>query len=550
MTFTPHTIEHLGVRMYSTLPPVLAELIAKSYDADAEQVNVKLYDKSEKRIIVEDDGHGMTFDEINNNFLRIGRNRRVNHSEKSPGGRYVTGKKGLGKLSFFGIARTIEVSTTNSGFRNTFKLDWNKIIEDGGDEDSSTKLTDYQPEMLEHDFAVTVANGTRITLSDIDRETDFDAEAVANNLAKIFIVDQDFKICTSRNDGKAFEVDNIRRLDTLETQFVWAVPDDVEGPVDYLKLNNIRGKIVSTAKPISPKTNLRGIALFSRNKLVNMPDFFSDSTSSNFYSYITGWLEVDFIDNIVPDVISTNRQSLDWRRKETQELQNKLLNLVRWLARDWRRKRDAAHVAKIKEMTNIDVKDWQSKVPPELNISLSPVIAALSNTSIDNPEQEEKLIKGLEQLKILVPEHTFFHYRRLHQTLKDVVIDAYINQDYFSAVFEGVKKYVEEVKLKSGVSLTDRDLLEKVFKNNEPVLSVTEGFQKPDGTAFEIMTLTNISEGHRGLVIAMWQAFRSPIAHQVVADLRASGLYVDIDCLDALSLLSHLFYRLEKSTKL
>ena len=69
MTFDPLTIEHLGVRLYSTLPPVLAELIANSYDADAENVTLSLNDEgSEKEIIIEDDGMGMSFDEINNKF--------------------------------------------------------------------------------------------------------------------------------------------------------------------------------------------------------------------------------------------------------------------------------------------------------------------------------------------------------------------------------------------------------------------------------------------------------------------------------------------------
>ena len=45
MTFTPNTIEHLGVRMYSTLPPVVAELIANSYDADASEVHIQLDDE-------------------------------------------------------------------------------------------------------------------------------------------------------------------------------------------------------------------------------------------------------------------------------------------------------------------------------------------------------------------------------------------------------------------------------------------------------------------------------------------------------------------------
>ncbi len=117
-------------------------------------------------------------------------------------------------------------------------------------------------------------------------------------------------------------------------------------------------------------------------------------------------------------------------------------------------------------------------------------------------------------------------------------------------MFEGVKKYIKEVKTKSVSTFTDYDLLENVYKLSSPVLSVTEGFVKPDGSKFETDTTENITKGHRMLAIAMWQAFRSPIAHEVVADLRDSEMYTEQDCLDALGLLSHLFYRLEKSTKM
>ena len=108
MTFTPNTIEHLGVRLYSTLPPVLAELIANSYDADSSEVRIELNDSGAKEIIIKDNGHGMSFEDINKKFLRIGRNRREEESSQvSIGGRHVIGKKGLGKLSFFGIAHMI-----------------------------------------------------------------------------------------------------------------------------------------------------------------------------------------------------------------------------------------------------------------------------------------------------------------------------------------------------------------------------------------------------------------------------------------------------------
>ncbi|WP_232816102.1 ATP-binding protein [Chryseobacterium capnotolerans] len=49
MKFEANTIQHLGVKMYSTMPPALAELIANAYDACATEVHIKLYDKEEKK---------------------------------------------------------------------------------------------------------------------------------------------------------------------------------------------------------------------------------------------------------------------------------------------------------------------------------------------------------------------------------------------------------------------------------------------------------------------------------------------------------------------
>ena len=43
MSFDPHTIEHLGIKMYSRLPNAMAELIANAYDADAKTVGFTFY---------------------------------------------------------------------------------------------------------------------------------------------------------------------------------------------------------------------------------------------------------------------------------------------------------------------------------------------------------------------------------------------------------------------------------------------------------------------------------------------------------------------------
>jgi HSP90 family molecular chaperone len=183
MTFDPNTIEHLGVRMYSTLPPVLSELIANCYDADAKRVILTLIDRNgEKKIIIEDDGLGMSFKDIDDKFLHIGRNRRAEEgTQTTPGGRNLIGKKGLGKLSFFGIAHEIEIFTKKDGKENAFKMSWEAIKREN---------REYHPEITKTDEdCSTEEHGTTIVLTDIQRESDFDPEALANSLSKIFIIE-------------------------------------------------------------------------------------------------------------------------------------------------------------------------------------------------------------------------------------------------------------------------------------------------------------------------------------------------------------------------
>ena len=95
-TFEIGTIDHLGVKLYSTIPPMLAELVSNAWDADAHNVYLQFNDTGTKSIIVKDDGIGMDFDELNEKFLKIGRNRRLaTNTDKTPTGRPVLGKKGL-----------------------------------------------------------------------------------------------------------------------------------------------------------------------------------------------------------------------------------------------------------------------------------------------------------------------------------------------------------------------------------------------------------------------------------------------------------------------
>jgi len=548
MTFTPNTIEHLGVRMYSTVPPVLAELIANSYDADAKKIDVHLVDEGEKQIVITDDGHGMTSDEINSKFLRIGRNRRDEETTQlSPGGRKVIGKKGVGKLSFFGVAHKITVSTTKNNLRNTFVLEWDAILQHDENEDP-TKQTNYHPKVVEYNVSTDDSNGTVITLESIQRESEFDAEAIADSLSKIFIVDKDFNINVSRNSEPAIIIDNSRKYNSLNIEIEWKVPENIE-PNEYLLEKGIVGYLIATEKPISPKTNMRGITLFSRKKLVQAPDYFSESTSSHFYSYLTGYLEVDFIDDLDDDVIGTNRQSLDWKHPDTEKLQEELRTVISWLERDWRKKRSDKRKKKLTEATGIQIEDWLDTMPTDISAKVQPIIQAL----VDDAElPEEATQKAVRDFHVLIPEYPTYHWRHLHPEVQAVSKTYYQNGDYYTAFLEGAKRFIAATKDKAEITeeMDDGPMMESVFKMGAPILSVTEIYKRGDGKEFEARTIKNIRNAQARLSSGVVYGGRNVVAHEEVVELRNSGLFSESDCLDMLSLISHLYYRLEKSVKL
>jgi hypothetical protein len=124
LTFAGNIVKHLGVQMYAGRPvPAIAELVSNSWDADAKNVEIRVPldeswepDNENHTIEVSDDGHGMTWDMIRYSYLDVGRDRREEEkTDKSPDGRTLQGRKGIGKLAGFGIADIVEVQTVYEG---------------------------------------------------------------------------------------------------------------------------------------------------------------------------------------------------------------------------------------------------------------------------------------------------------------------------------------------------------------------------------------------------------------------------------------------------
>ena len=345
MKYEPHTIEHLGVKMYSHVPPALAELIANSYDACSERVDIFLKDdQDDMSIQIRDDGNGMNFDEVNNYFLRIGRNRRT-EGQETPCDRKPTGKKGLGKLALFGLGRTISIRTIKEGKAVSFVLDYDIILGWQG--------SDYKPEFDIKD--TDEPSGTQIILSKLNRKSGFPIEDYAISLSKLFnFPDSTFKVFICKNDDDPIEIHNKLKYKSIVPEFAWDYSEIVGlFESEYANKDHITGQLITTEKPLKP--GLRGVTLFANGRLVNSAEFFGRSESSHFFSYLTGWLNVDYIDDFDEDLISTDRQSLNWDHPETADLRKFLSSMLRAMDNIWREKRKEKRQNDIKEKTDVDV---------------------------------------------------------------------------------------------------------------------------------------------------------------------------------------------------
>lgn len=94
---------------YSTTEKALKELIDNAWDADAEIVTIDLpAPLSDAPIVVQDDGNGMTRQELEFQYMKIASDRRVRAGGRTPKKRrMIKGKKGIGKFAGLMCASTM-----------------------------------------------------------------------------------------------------------------------------------------------------------------------------------------------------------------------------------------------------------------------------------------------------------------------------------------------------------------------------------------------------------------------------------------------------------
>ena len=361
VTFDINTIDHLGVKLYSTIPPMIAELVSNAWDADASNVYINFNNEGEKTITVSDDGTGMTFSELNEHFLKVGRNRRVEmHKDETEGGRKVLGKKGLGKLSMFGIGKKITISTIKSGIKNTFVMDYKQLKDCEGNV--------YKPAVIDYCVETDEKNGTAFLIEQLSRKSDFDIERLYRNLQTRFHIYSD-KFVVHINDDEKYEIKS-NDIPDDKCQFVWRYPEDFEKDFDteidkfkdlfeFGKEKGVHGKIYTSQTPLNKA--VQGIVLFSRGKLVQEHSTFDDRANDNFFQYMSGNFDVDLIDSSFEvDNCSTDRKSLAWDIDENEELyklKELLKKLVSVSQKKWREERKVEKKKKVSSRGH-NVDEW------------------------------------------------------------------------------------------------------------------------------------------------------------------------------------------------
>ena len=158
------------------------------------------------------------------------------------------------------------------------------------------------------------------------------------------------------------------------------------------------------------------------------------------------------MDELDKDLISTDRQSISWDMPEAEELQTFLQKIVRFLVKDWSAKRKKAKEESNSERVGINTQDWYKKVPDAVRPKLESVINTISN----KPEIDDTDFSAVvQQMHDLIPPYTYYHYRLLHEQIRDASREYYEGGDYYSAFQEAMKRYKNAVFIK----------LRKIVKN-------------------------------------------------------------------------------------
>ena len=345
------TVDKLGVKLYDKASAVLAELIANAYDADARRVTIhapvgkylaskvggEVQDKGFE-IKIEDDGAGMTPDEMQQFYLVIGAERRRDSRRGAVSKRFnreVMGRKGVGKLAPFGICKIMEVLSAggertveqggNAGYRTShIILNYDDIVAVGDEPDER-----YRPETGPKDGTLSPTPGTTITLREFNYRKVSDIDTLERQIAQRFgIQSADWQIALRDNaESSESRIVGAFNVETMpNTRISFGDDGEVTGP-DGAALEDIQaglthdevfyavtGWMAYSKQPYRDEL-MAGVRIYCRGKIAAQTMVFNRRAGftgeHSIRSYLVGALQADWLDQD-EDLIQTDRRDILW----------------------------------------------------------------------------------------------------------------------------------------------------------------------------------------------------------------------------------------------
>lgn len=362
LTFAGNVVKHLGVQMYAGRPvPAIAELISNAWDADAKNVLVTIplgpaWDPANDQhvIQVEDDGLGMTWEMVRDAYLEVGSDRRERDgSDRSPGGRLLQGRKGVGKLAGFGIADIVEVQTIHrepdpriqKRALIWFRLSWDQLrkVQRGP---AKVHLV-YAGPVGQAPKGARRKTGTTVALRRLHNRRAANEDAFRRSMARRFLLlGARFRVRVNKADLKE---------EDIPLQWRWPekgwTDDEVPG------CGPIRYWIGFSEKPRQQSEgDLSGILIYTRGKVSQEATFFDISggvTGQHGLRYLCGMIQAEWLDAGVDkaDLIATHRGAIAWESPQGQAFEKWGRELVRRYLVEWAKLRAKLRERHVRELS-------------------------------------------------------------------------------------------------------------------------------------------------------------------------------------------------------
>lgn len=350
-------LNHLGRNLYRNFATVLGEAISNSWDADAQNVFITI-DKDNNYFSIQDDGIGMTAEDFQDKFLKVGYSKRKNGCCKSQLKRPFIGRKGIGKLALLSCADRIHVvsktlqTNTIGGIIDNAQLD--AAISEDNEKYSLAEISAM--EMMTVSFKKN--QGTYIYFENMKQGITHSVEYLRKIIALYFrfsILDSNFNIYVN---GKIISNEDLSDL-ISKTQFVWDInstPKDTylekvkeiakskdKGQVSELsfKMDNgdeINGFVISVEKPadlkIKETDDTVTVDLFVNGRLREKDILKHIRTRRVPESYLYGQINYNALDE-GEDRFTSSRESIKAEDPKFQEFLKKFKSLLHIIMNQW-----------------------------------------------------------------------------------------------------------------------------------------------------------------------------------------------------------------------